>query len=194
MLHAVGLSLISSFRVLTIHSIFEQFDPLSPEDRDQCCVSLEQEVLLSYRFLFGQDGNSKKVACEELCSLKNKYPNQNDCSMFWVSASANTIMEVWCGQSHVGPWKDISRKAPFTVFEMTSQGLLSELVTHGIGTWELDLQSQHDIRSYLSASILSFLLYLITPYSEVLQYPSFHPFLVIPPPPRKAGDSQGFIC
>ena len=81
MLHAVGLSLTCSFMVLTINSIFEQFDPLSPEDRDQCCVSLEQEAILSYHFLFGQYGNSKKVACEKLCSLKNEYPNQNVFSM-----------------------------------------------------------------------------------------------------------------
>ena len=72
MLHAVGVSLTCSFMVLTINSIFEQFDPLSPEDRDQCCVSLEQEAILSYHFLFGQYGNSKKVACEKLCSLKNE--------------------------------------------------------------------------------------------------------------------------
>lgn len=69
--------------VLTPGSIFEQFDPLSPEDRDQCCVSLEQEVILSYRLLFGQDGNSRKLAREELCQLKNKYTNQKVDSMLY---------------------------------------------------------------------------------------------------------------
>lgn len=62
---------------LTRDSILEQFDPLSPEDRDQCCVSLEQEIILSYRLLFGQDGKSRNVAREEVCRLKNKCANQN---------------------------------------------------------------------------------------------------------------------
>lgn len=83
MIHTVRLSLISSLMVLTPGSIFEQFDPLSPEDRDQCCVSLEQEVILSYRLLFGQDGNSRKLAREELCQLKNKYTNQKVDSMLY---------------------------------------------------------------------------------------------------------------
>lgn len=62
---------------LTLDSISEQLDPLSPEDRDQCCVSLEQEVILSYRLLFGQDGKSRKVAREEICRLKNSCAKQN---------------------------------------------------------------------------------------------------------------------
>lgn len=62
---------------LTLDSIVEQFDPLSPEDRDQCCVSLEQEVILSYRLLFGQDGKSRKVAREEIYRLKNSCEKQN---------------------------------------------------------------------------------------------------------------------
>ncbi|KAL5040754.1 hypothetical protein BDW71DRAFT_201910 [Aspergillus fruticulosus] len=62
---------------LTLHSIAEQLDPLSPEDRDQCCVSLEQEIILSYRLLFGQDGKSRKLAREEVRKLKNSYPNQS---------------------------------------------------------------------------------------------------------------------
>ncbi|PLB39306.1 uncharacterized protein BDW47DRAFT_103417 [Aspergillus candidus] len=62
---------------LTIQSISEQIDPLSPEDRDQCCVSLEQEVLLSYRLLFGQDGMSRKVAHDEICRLKKIHANQS---------------------------------------------------------------------------------------------------------------------
>lgn len=125
MLHAVGLSLISSFSVLTIHSIFEQFDPLFPEDKDQFCVSLEQEVFLSYRFLFGQDGNSKKVACEELCSLENKYPNQNDYSMFWVSASANTIMEV-CGGRHT------TKSAGLSITCRTMEGHLQKSAIYSV--------------------------------------------------------------
>lgn len=52
-------------------SIAEQFDPLSPPDRDQCCVRLEQEVILSFRLLFGQDGKPRKVAREELSRLKS---------------------------------------------------------------------------------------------------------------------------
>lgn len=62
---------------LTLVSIVEQFDPLSPEDRDQCCVSLEQEVILSYRLLFGQDGKSRKVAREEIYQLKHSCAKQN---------------------------------------------------------------------------------------------------------------------
>jgi hypothetical protein len=62
---------------LTLDSIAEQFDTLSPEDRDQCYVSLEQEVILSYRLLFGQDGKSRKVAREEVSRLKNSYAKQN---------------------------------------------------------------------------------------------------------------------
>lgn len=50
---------------------------MSPEDRDQCCVSLEQEVILSYRLLFGQDGKSRKVAREEVSRLRNSLPKQN---------------------------------------------------------------------------------------------------------------------
>ncbi|RHZ65531.1 uncharacterized protein CDV56_109274 [Aspergillus thermomutatus] len=60
-----------------IRSIAEQLDPLSPEDRDHCCVSLEQEIILSYRLLFGQDGKSRKVAREELFRLKNSSVNQS---------------------------------------------------------------------------------------------------------------------
>ncbi|KAL4821927.1 hypothetical protein BDW67DRAFT_149843 [Aspergillus spinulosporus] len=60
-----------------IRSIAEQLDPLSPEDRDQCCVSLEQEIILSYRLLFGQDDKSRKLAREEVYRLKNSYPNQS---------------------------------------------------------------------------------------------------------------------
>lgn len=138
MLHAVGLSLTCSFMVLTINSIFEQFDPLSPEDRDQCCVSLGQEAILSYRFLFGQYGNSKKVACEKLCSLKNEYPNQNVYSMLLDLCERkhdygrlwwNTYDKILQGYpSEIWPitcqtMEDISRKATFKVFEMTSQDL-----------------------------------------------------------------------
>lgn len=62
---------------LTLDSIAEQINPLSPEDKDQCCVSLEQEIILSYRLLFGQDGKSRKVARDEVCKLKNSFPNQS---------------------------------------------------------------------------------------------------------------------
>lgn len=58
-------------RELVLDSIAEQFDPLSLEDRDQYCVSLEQEVILSYHLLFGQDDKSRKVAREEVSRLKN---------------------------------------------------------------------------------------------------------------------------
>ncbi|KAJ6095245.1 hypothetical protein N7486_005991 [Penicillium sp. IBT 16267x] len=61
----------------TIRSISEQLDPLSPEDKDQCCVSLEQEIILSYRLLFGQDNKSRKIARKELSKLKNSYPKQH---------------------------------------------------------------------------------------------------------------------
>ncbi|KAJ6076673.1 hypothetical protein N7499_008654 [Penicillium canescens] len=60
-----------------IRSISEQLDPLFPEDKDQCCVSLEQEIILSYRLLFGQDNKSRKVAREEICRLKNSHAKQN---------------------------------------------------------------------------------------------------------------------
>lgn len=60
-----------------IRSIGEQFDPLTPEDRDQCCVSLAQEVILSYRLLFGQDGKSRKVAREEVSKLKESCARKN---------------------------------------------------------------------------------------------------------------------
>ncbi|KAJ5254130.1 hypothetical protein N7524_011310 [Penicillium chrysogenum] len=60
-----------------IRSISEQLDPLFPEDKDQCCVSLEQEIILSYRLLFGQDNKSRKVAREEIRKLKNSYAKQN---------------------------------------------------------------------------------------------------------------------
>lgn len=62
---------------LTLGSIAEEINPLSPEDRDQCCVSLEQEVILSYRLLFGQDGKSRKVAREEFSRLKNSCAKRN---------------------------------------------------------------------------------------------------------------------
>ncbi|KAK2821084.1 hypothetical protein FQN49_007730 [Arthroderma sp. PD_2] len=60
-----------------IRSIVEQLDPLSPESREQCCASLEQEIILSYRLLFGQDKKSRKIARRELCKLKDACPNQN---------------------------------------------------------------------------------------------------------------------
>ncbi|RJE18831.1 hypothetical protein PHISCL_08832 [Aspergillus sclerotialis] len=60
-----------------VRSISEELDPLSPEDRDQCCVSLEQEVILSYRLLFGQDGISRKLAHEEIYALKQSRANQS---------------------------------------------------------------------------------------------------------------------
>ncbi|KAF3479406.1 uncharacterized protein GIQ15_05389 [Arthroderma uncinatum] len=59
-----------------IQSVYEQLDPLSPEEKDQCCVSLAQEIILSYRLLFGQDGKSRKVAREEICKLKNSSADQ----------------------------------------------------------------------------------------------------------------------
>ncbi|KAE8374546.1 hypothetical protein BDV26DRAFT_295906 [Aspergillus bertholletiae] len=59
-----------------MRSFAEQLDPLSPEDRDQCCVSLEQEVILSYRLLFGQDGQSRNIAREEIRRLKSSYAKQ----------------------------------------------------------------------------------------------------------------------
>ncbi len=62
---------------LTLDSIAEQFNPLYPEDGDQCCVSLEQEVILSYRLLFGQDRKSRKVAREEVSRLKNSCAKHN---------------------------------------------------------------------------------------------------------------------
>ncbi|KJZ68068.1 hypothetical protein HIM_09800 [Hirsutella minnesotensis 3608] len=60
----------------TIQSIIDQLDPLSPEERDRCCVTLPQEVILSYRLLFGQEGKSRKVAHEELCKLRNSCGNE----------------------------------------------------------------------------------------------------------------------
>lgn len=42
-----------------------------------CCVSLEQEIILSYRLLFGQDGKSRIVAREEVCKLKNSCANES---------------------------------------------------------------------------------------------------------------------
>ncbi|BDD54407.1 hypothetical protein MAP00_000027 [Monascus purpureus] len=60
-----------------VRSISEELEPLSPEDRDQCCVSLEQEVILSYRILFGQDDMSRKLAHEEVCNLKQSRANQS---------------------------------------------------------------------------------------------------------------------
>ncbi|OAF58974.1 hypothetical protein VC83_06143 [Pseudogymnoascus destructans] len=60
-----------------IRSIAEQLDPLSPEDRDLCCVSLEQEIILSYRLLFGQDSKSRMVAREEVCKLKKSCANES---------------------------------------------------------------------------------------------------------------------
>jgi hypothetical protein len=62
---------------LILDSIAEQFDPLSQEERDQCCVSLEQEIMLSYRLLFGQDGKSRKLARGEISRLKNSCAKQN---------------------------------------------------------------------------------------------------------------------
>ena len=75
---------------LTFDSISEQVDPLSPEDRDQCCVSLEQEVLISYRLLFGQDGMSRKVAQDEICRLKKTHPDQ----------SVDTMLLDLCGRKY----------------------------------------------------------------------------------------------
>lgn len=62
---------------LTANSISEELEPLSLEDREQCCVSLEQEVILSYRILFGQDGISRKLAHQEICALKQSRANQS---------------------------------------------------------------------------------------------------------------------
>ena len=61
---------------LRLGSIAVQFDPLPAENREQCCVKLEQEVLLSYRLLFGQDGRSRALAREELLKLKSLSPTK----------------------------------------------------------------------------------------------------------------------
>ncbi|KAJ5817136.1 hypothetical protein N7447_009369 [Penicillium robsamsonii] len=37
----------------------------------------EQDIILSYRLLFGQDDKSRKVAHEEICMLKNSHAKQN---------------------------------------------------------------------------------------------------------------------
>lgn len=61
----------------SIRSIIEQFDPLTQGERDQCCVSLAQEAILSYRLLFGQDAKSRKLAREEAAKLRTSCTEQN---------------------------------------------------------------------------------------------------------------------
>lgn len=77
MKHIVPRILYQVRRKLIFVSIAEQFDPLSPQDRENCCVSLAQEVILSYRLLFGQDGKSRKIAREEVFRLKNSSAKYN---------------------------------------------------------------------------------------------------------------------
>lgn len=66
---------------LTLISIAEQLDPLSPDDKDQCCVTFVQEILLSYRLLFGQDSRSRKLARGEISRLKTTLVKQHVDSM-----------------------------------------------------------------------------------------------------------------
>ncbi|KAJ8132117.1 hypothetical protein O1611_g1506 [Lasiodiplodia mahajangana] len=53
-----------------IRSIIEEFDPLPAEDTIHRYITLEQEILLSFRLLFGQSTESRKIARQELNGLR----------------------------------------------------------------------------------------------------------------------------
>lgn len=59
-------------------SISEAFDPLPAEDAIHRYITLEQEILLSYRLLFAQSGASRKVARRALAALKRDNPSRFD--------------------------------------------------------------------------------------------------------------------
>ncbi|KAK3379095.1 hypothetical protein B0T24DRAFT_694480, partial [Lasiosphaeria ovina] len=55
-----------------LHSIAEALDPVASNAGNQdCYITLEQEVLLSYRLLFGKSTRSRKLAHSELAALKS---------------------------------------------------------------------------------------------------------------------------
>ncbi|KAJ3944324.1 uncharacterized protein N0V96_005850 [Colletotrichum fioriniae] len=53
-----------------LDSINEGFMPITPENRYQNYVTLEQEVLVSYRLLFGQSARSRKLIRSDLGKLE----------------------------------------------------------------------------------------------------------------------------